>query len=240
MTATIEKLELRREMIGNELKEYEERIEELCLKPLTLPRPHRTPRKISGAASDFNALSVHQHYRLKYYEAFDTAMQQLRKRFDEGSPGLSSFFRLLCWQNDDLFDEDSEVTREIMRIPGINIFELRSEMKVLSKTINKNFDLESVTSKFQEMHTTTRQLFPNFETLLRNLLVRPASSVECERSFSALRRLKTWLRSTMTQKRLNSVVLLHVQRDTLEKIDMEKLIHNFVSRNPWRLSQFGN
>ena len=34
--------------------------------------------------------------------------------------------------------------------------------------------------------------------LVRLLLVSPASSAEVERSFSALRRLKTWLRSTMT------------------------------------------
>ena len=37
------------------------------------------------------------------------------------------------------------------------------------------------------------------EQLVRLLLVAPASSAEAERSFSALRRLKTWLRSTMTQ-----------------------------------------
>jgi len=40
--------------------------------------------------------------------------------------------------------------------------------------------------------------FPQVTTLLKLLLVSPASSAEAERSFSALRRLKTWLRSTMT------------------------------------------
>ena len=37
---------------------------------------------------------------------------------------------------------------------------------------------------------------------MRLLLVVPASSAEAERSFSALRRLKTWLRSSMLQTRL--------------------------------------
>jgi len=45
-------------------------------------------------------------------------------------------------------------------------------------------------------------LFEQMETLVRLLLVSPVSSAEAERSFSGLRRLKTWLRS-MTQTRLN-------------------------------------
>jgi len=41
--------------------------------------------------------------------------------------------------------------------------------------------------------------YKKVEKLVRLLLVTPASSAEAERSFSALRRLKTWLHSTMTQ-----------------------------------------
>ena len=38
--------------------------------------------------------------------------------------------------------------------------------------------------------------------LVKLLKVSPASSAEAERSFNALRRLKTWLRTTMTETRL--------------------------------------
>ena len=59
---------------------------------------------------------------------------------------------------------------------------------------------------FREMEPNVRCMLPAVEKLLRLLLISPASSCEAERSFSALRRLKTWLRSTMTQVRLNHVV----------------------------------
>jgi hAT family C-terminal dimerisation region len=49
------------------------------------------------------------------------------------------------------------------------------------------------------MATQLRSEYEKVEKLVRLLLVAPASSAEAERSFSALRRLKTWLRSTMTQ-----------------------------------------
>ena len=56
----------------------------------------------------------------------------------------------------------------------------------------------------------TRSEYSEVEKLVCLLLVCPASSAEAERSFSALRRLKTWLRSTMTQTRLNSVAACHI------------------------------
>ena len=63
---------------------------------------------------------------------------------------------------------------------------------------------------FCEMEPNARCMFPAVEEQLRLLLISPASSCEAEQSFGALRRLKTWLRSTMTQVRLNHVVVFHV------------------------------
>lgn len=78
------------------------------------------------------------------------------------------------------------------------------------------------------------------EKLVRLLLVAPASSAEAERSFSALRRLKTWLRSTMTQLRLNSLAVRHVHQELLDLVDVDALINEFVAKNETRVSMFGN
>jgi hypothetical protein len=52
--------------------------------------------------------------------------------------------------------------------------------------------------------------------LVHLLLVSPASSAEAERSFSALRRLKTWLRSTMIQQRLKSLAVCLMHHEILD------------------------
>ena len=44
---------------------------------------------------------------------------------------------------------------------------------------------------YREMEPNVRRMFPAVEMLLKILLTSPASSCEAERSFSALRRLKT-------------------------------------------------
>ena len=82
--------------------------------------------------------------------------------------------------------------------------------------------------------------YSEVEKLVRLLLVSSASSAEVERSFSALHRLKTWLRSTMTQLRLNSLAVWHVRQELLDLADVNALIEQFVSKNDRRVSMFGN
>ena len=48
-------------------------------------------------------------------------------------------------------------------------------------------------------------MFSEVDVLLQLYLTIPATTATAERSFSALRRVRTYLRSTMTEKRLNKV-----------------------------------
>lgn len=71
-------------------------------------------------------------------------------------------------------------------------------------------------------------LFPNVRAVLSLLLTLPVGSVTCERSFSALRRLKTWLRSSMTEERLNGLALLHIhQGETISQMCLENILQRF-------------
>ena len=67
----------------------------------------------------------------------------------------------------------------------------------------------------------------------------PATNAVSERSFSALRRMKTWLRSTMHQTRLNWCMILHIHSDETDKLDLIAVANDFVSRNSSRRSIFG-
>ena len=71
--------------------------------------------------------------------------------------------------------------------------------------------------------------FQNIKVALRIVGALPVTSCECKRSFSALRRLKTYIRSTMVAVRLNSLVLLPVQKDIIANID--KVIDLYAIKN---------
>ena len=56
-------------------------------------------------------------------------------------------------------------------------------------------------------------------TVLKLILIMPATNATSERSFS---RLKTYLRSSMSQQRLNHLMLLHVHKERTDALDLEE------------------
>ena len=49
----------------------------------------------------------------------------------------------------------------------------------------------------------------------------PAANATSERTFLALRRVKTCLRSTMTQTRMNNPITLHVHKEGTDALDLK-------------------
>ena len=85
----------------------------------------------------------------------------------------------------------------------------------------------------ETLKETNAALFPNIHVLLRIICTLQVTSCECERSFSALRRLKTYLRSTMGESRMDGLALMmiHYSMD----IDLNKVIDIFALKHPRRM-----
>src|SRR6218665_259476 len=81
-------------------------------------------------------------------------------------------------------------------------------------------------------------LFSELVKLLRLFLTMPATSCSAERSFSCLRRLKTYLRSTLTQQCLSHVALLHCHRERSDLIDLREICNAFIAKNDLGASTF--
>ena len=63
-------------------------------------------------------------------------------------------------------------------------------------------------------------IFSEFSKVVHILAVIPATSCSAERSFSALRQLKTYrLRSTMGQKRVSNIALINIERAYTNSVD---------------------
>ena len=75
--------------------------------------------------------------------------------------------------------------------------------------------------------------YVNIYTILQILITIPISSASCERSISTLRNLKTYLRSTMVQDRLNGLALMHAHREM--ELDLEQIIDLFANLHPRRM-----
>lgn len=62
------------------------------------------------------------------------------------------------------------------------------------------------------------KIFYCFAEVLMKFLIIPVTSCSCERSFSKLAIVKSKLRNTMTQNRLEGLLLMFVEQDLLAKI----------------------
>lgn len=78
-----------------------------------------------------------------------------------------------------------------------------------------------------------KMLYPNVHKLLTIACVLPVTSCTCERSFSALRRLNTYMRSSMGQERLTGLALMHIHYD--HPISAAEVLRSFVLKNPRRI-----
>ena len=69
-------------------------------------------------------------------------------------------------------------------------------------------------------------LYSTIGRMLLTLLTMPVSTAAFERSFSAMRRIKTYLRSTMKNERLSSIGILHIHWS--KRVNIEGIVDELV------------
>ena len=88
--------------------------------------------------------------------------------------------------------------------------------------------------------TMVKSMLNEADKLLHAYFTFPVTSATAERSFSSLRRVKTFLRSLMTQKRLNNLFMLwDVHTTYTDSLDLCSVAEEFVSVNTCQLNYFG-
>lgn len=109
---------------------------------------------------------------------------------------------------------------------------LKSEVDVARNyctSKNENFGLEEL------RECVHKEVFPNLYILLQIALTLPISSATCERSFSAMKRIRNWLRTTMLQDRFSSLSLLAIEKDVCNMIDVHDIVKLFLQSKDRRL-----
>ena len=135
-------------------------------------------------------------------------------------------------------DFQRETLRAQLLTFGIEFQRVRSE--TYDETIKPPtiFDIKNV---FTALSIAQRSLLSEVSKIIQLILVMPATNATSERSFSALRRVKNYLRSTMTQQRLkiNNLMVLHLHIDITNQIELKAVATEFVADSEHRLNIFG-
>ena len=223
--------------------------QKLGINPPALPRKRRAPRRLEvGTSADDHPSSVEDHYRRAHYEALDVVIQAIADRFDQ--PGYQVYRNLeeliLKASTGCEYDTQLDFVCEFYK-DDISKFQLQAQLPLFNAVMTEkhksdlaNLTIEDVIKSVQGVPNEQRVALSNVWILLKLLLVMPATNASSERTFSALWRVKTYLRTTMTQERLNNLMVLHVHQDATDKLDLKTIANDFVKEKERRFTMFGN
>lgn len=76
---------------------------------------------------------------------------------------------------------------------------------------------------------------PHVALLLRLFATLPVTTATSERSFSLLRRLKTYQRATMGQTRLSALALMSVHRELTSSLSTDQVLDNYRDKGNRRM-----
>lgn len=124
---------------------------------------------------------------------------------------------------------------------SLNKSSLQTHLSIFSSNVSNCDGMSNIFDIIKYIQNLTgaeRELISEVITLMKLILVMPATNSTSERSFSAMRRVKSYLRSTMNQERLNSLIL-HVHKDQTDTLDLPSIANEFVSKSERRTHVFG-
>ena len=113
---------------------------------------------------------------------------------------------------------------------GLDMSTLVMECSLAKHTLDVRNLEEGVMAVLCEL-SPLKTAFPLLIKLIQIALTIAVSTASCERSFSALKRIKTYLRSTMTQQRLVDLAILSIERELSLKHSLDDVVKRFSTED---------
>ena len=222
--------------------------ETLTEKP-TLPRYRRPPRRIDDGSSPHQFESPESYYRSIYYEVLDMLSGEISRRFDQDSLSIpKDIENLLITSSNEhmleieipnqltsLYSEDIDFNKAVVQLKMLpDIIQSYKASKGLSKLHVTNI---RIVAEILDETPMAKNIFTEIHKLLLLYFTIPLTTCTAERSYSSM---KTYLRSTMTEKRLNNVMLCHVHKEELDELSIVDICSSFICTNSRRKSYLVN
>lgn len=209
-----------------------------------VPRRKRAPRRIEiGEGPGYHSASVEEHYRAQYYEVLDLAISSIKDRFDQ--PGYAAYKSVeeLLMKAANSKDYSAELQKVItMYKDDFNELELSTQLQIFSANFAEKapaVTLKEAIHFLKGLAKGQRGFFKEVFRLAQLIIVMPSTNAASERSFSTMKRVKTYLRSTMGQGRLNHLMILNIYKDFLDNLDLMGTAEKFVEGSDHRVKVFG-
>lgn len=210
---------------------------------IEIERRVRRRRRMDGEEARDEAAPHQEQVRRELLQVVDRLREEISRRFQQINTiyerfGFTQFTMLMNGDQDEFIYERIDAFTEVYDEVSGN--ELKTEISRLRRHVHcarernqalgdNNEDVTALTLLQWIVKWGFQESLPNLTVVLRILLTICVSVASCERSFSKLKLIKTYLRSTMSQLRLSSLALLSVERQVAETLNFNSVINDFAS-----------
>ena len=191
---------------------------------------------IVGSSSGQRQTGDDQEKRL-YFETLDRFISELDRRFTDNDELLNAIQAFDCSsphfmdvvkmeQFAQLYDELIDTTLLSSQCHTAKAF-LELEMK---EDVEEEKNIMLALTRLKTMSVA----FSEVIKLFKIAATIPVSTASNERLFSVLKRVKTYLRTTMSDDRLTNLMLMAVEPAVVKSLDADELVNNFAALRPRR------
>jgi hypothetical protein len=226
------------------LDKYKNSVEEMCKKcDIPLQQISKRKKKLPKHLEDYAVMervghrSTNDKHINILYPVLDCIISELEKRFSSESTVILNGLSALTPDSESFLSETPLIALlELYKISCES--DLRHELHLVKKMIN---NVQSQDGKDNRTISTILEFlificpykiaFSCMYNLLCIAVTLPVTSASCERSFSKMKLIKTYLRNSMSSVRLSNLALLAIENSRAETLDLECFVDEFDSRH---------
>jgi len=194
-------------------------------------RRRKTPKSFDYEQEDYTLNDPKTSFKINvFFYILDQALSSVDERFNLLN-NHNDIFNFLFKLSDD--QDQSQLRTSCNRLQeklsannslDINADDLCEEIMSCQSFFKKlNNDVVKILEYIYSKNLTA--VCPNITIALRILLTMPVTVASAERSFSKLKLIKNYLRSTMSQERLTNLATISIEEAILDHIDIHETIN---------------
>ena len=183
--------------------------------------------------------------RQSYFEAIDVIVESINRRFEQEDLTLIKTVEQILLRSmiergysiDTL--EHALINKDKLRVQLDDLLTIlgmyNGDRKKKITSISRVFTIAEI---FNSMPATKKQC-SEVHKLIKLYYTILLTSASCERTFSAMRRLKTCLRVNTEANHLNNIMFANIQKKDLDKVDIRSVAGEFSEKTERRIDYFG-
>ncbi|KAL4153350.1 hypothetical protein QTP88_001183 [Uroleucon formosanum] len=192
----------------------------LQMKTLTLDKAASLIQALKNSLQEFRNTEFEENFTRTSTLVNTLGITNTSMRFKKRKDwNFDVFINQLNWRYEKLM----EVADDFRFLSGASLYNMSTiELKKAAMDLAMKYEKDINCAEFIDEIT-------DFQHVVKIFLTMPVTAATCERSFSKLKLIKNYLRSTMGQERLSNLSILSIENEVAGEINFEDVIDEFAA-----------